>query len=135
MSIELTHEDMMEAMARGFERVFSAPEMREVVATALADGIGLQMELLSPSGAAELLGCDESTLRRNHRAWGLDKSVRFGRETPFYFLSQIVARAREKVIEGALGAERDSRTARTAGSSRPGCVDAKGAPAVARRAA
>lgn len=100
MNIELTKEDMIAAAALGFERVLARPENQQMLADAAAAGIARMFELLSPAAAAELLGKAEVTLQRNHEEWGLDKSVAFGRETPRYFLSQIVERAKAKVIRG-----------------------------------
>lgn len=97
----LTKEDMMAAWAMGAERAFLRPEVQEAIAEAAAVSIAQMFELLDPSAAAGLLGCAEITLQRNHKAWGLDKCVAFGRENPKYFLSQIIARAKAKVEAGA----------------------------------
>jgi hypothetical protein len=100
MSLELTKEDLIEAAARGFERVLSRPENQAMLAEAAASSLANLFEMLSPAAAAELLGKSEVVLRRNHVEWGLDKSVAFGREGERFFLSQIIAAAREKMISG-----------------------------------
>lgn len=100
MSLELTKEDLIEAAARGFERVLSKPENQAMLAEAAARSLANLFELLSPAAAAELLGKSEIVLRRNHVEWGLEKSVAFGREGERFFLSQILAAARSKVIAG-----------------------------------
>ncbi len=100
MSLELTKEDLIEAAARGFDRVLSRPENLALLADAITTSVTNHFELVSPAVAASILDKAEITLQRNHVDWGLDKSVAFGRETPLYFLSQILARAKAKVIAG-----------------------------------
>lgn len=100
MSLELTKEDLIEAAARGFERVLSRPENHAMLAEAAARSIANLFELLSPAAAADLLDKSEIVLRRNHVDWGLDKSVAFGREGERFFLTQIIAAAKANVIEG-----------------------------------
>lgn len=100
MSLELTKEDCIEAQARGWERVFSRPEVMEMLAGHVVSGIAQMFELLSPAEAAALIGKAEITLERNRKKWGLTKSVWLGREGAFYFMSEILARAKSKVEKG-----------------------------------
>lgn len=100
MSLELTKEDLIEAAARGFERALCTPDNRALLAEAITASVVQHFELVPPTVAASILDKAEITLQRNHVEWGLDKSVAFGRETPLYFLSQILARAKAKVIAG-----------------------------------
>lgn len=106
MSLELTKEDLIEAAARGFERVLSRPENQAMIAEATATAIAQRFELLEPEAAAALLGKAEVTLRRNHVEWGLDMSLAFGREGNVFFLSQVIERAKAKVIRGRKGADK-----------------------------
>jgi hypothetical protein len=93
MKIEISDELIVEGVARGIKRALQG----DALVNKVADAIALRFELLDPDAAAELLGKTARTLNDNHKEWGLDKSVTFG---PRYFLSQILERARAKVIKG-----------------------------------
>lgn len=67
---------------------------------AVANEIKAEDDLISQRELADKLGVTPRTLSDNHVAWGLDKSLRFGPDKPFYFRSQVAQRAREKVIKG-----------------------------------
>jgi hypothetical protein len=76
-------------------RSFLKDELRRVAAE-LKD----EDDLIPPEKAAAMLCVTPATLRANYVEWGLDKSVAFGHARPFYFRSQIIARAKEKVVKG-----------------------------------
>jgi hypothetical protein len=90
-------DELIEAgVATAVERLFAGPAFAERV----ADAICQRFELLTPEEAAALLGVTKRTLADNHVEWGLDKAVAFGPTNPRYFLSQVLERARQKVIKG-----------------------------------
>lgn len=96
-TFDLPDELVIEGVARAAERVlFSSNEFAERV----ADRILERLELLTPTEAAAVLGVSERRLGEVHKAWGLDKSVALGFTNPRYFLSQVLARMREKVVKG-----------------------------------
>jgi hypothetical protein len=97
VKIEIEDETIVAGIARAAENLLSADTLIERV----ADAIALRFELLEPQAAAALLDITPRTLADNHVAWGLDKSVAFGASNPRYFLSQILERARAKVLKGA----------------------------------
>jgi hypothetical protein len=96
LHFDLPAEVIIEGFARAAERVLLSPALVERV----ADAICLRFELLDPAAAAALLTTTERTLRDNHVEWELDKSTAFGATNPRYFLSQVIDRAKAKVIKG-----------------------------------
>lgn len=95
--IEVPTELLLDRIAERFvDRLVCDDRFVERVAAAFCS----RFELLNPEAAAAVLNVAERTLRMNHTAWGLDKSVAFGPENPRYFLSQILQRARGRVIAG-----------------------------------
>jgi hypothetical protein len=100
MSLEITPEMMIEAMALGFQRELEKSGAMDLFAERVADKICERFELLTPRETAALLDFDERTLREKWQTWGLDKSVAFGASNPRFFLSQVLERARAKVIKG-----------------------------------
>ena len=95
--LNIPAEWFVEGVARGIERgLANNPALIE----RLADAICVRFELLAPAEAAALLDKTVRTLMDNHIEWGLDKSIAFGIQNPKFFLGQVIARAREKVIKG-----------------------------------
>jgi hypothetical protein len=88
---------LVEGMARAMERLL-ADDGR--LADRVAEAICRRLELMTPEEAAAMLGVHARTLGERHRDWGLDKSVTFGATNPRYFLSQVLARAQARVVEG-----------------------------------
>ncbi len=101
--MEITPDMMIEAMARGFQRELERSGAMERLADRVADKICERFEILTPPEAAALLTVAERTLRDNHAEWRLEKSVALGISNPRYFLSQVLARLREKVIKAREG--------------------------------
>ena len=99
MNIEISDELIIEGIARATERILSSDEL----VNRIADAICERLELLDAGEAAAVLGVTTRTLSDRHVDWGLDKSVAFGATSPRYFLSQIIARAHERVIVGRKG--------------------------------
>ncbi len=93
-------EIFLEGIARGTERLLQSPEFTDRLADKVADRVALLFELLEPKVAAGLLDVTTATLNNNHVDWRLDKSVAFGLTNPRFFLSQVIARSREKVLKG-----------------------------------
>ncbi|HEX3818628.1 MAG TPA: hypothetical protein VHW03_10100, partial [Chthoniobacterales bacterium] len=102
MNLETPNELFLEGVARGVERMLAAPEFTDRLAEAVAEKIALRFELLEPAAAAALLDVTAKTLNANHVDWSLDKSVAFGLTNPRFFLTQIVERAKAKVICGKI---------------------------------
>jgi hypothetical protein len=98
------HIEIPEALVPQIVHAFAAnPALRSFVKAELlhiAAELKEADDLLSAEKAAALLGITKRTLQDNHRAWGLDKSVAFGLDKPFFFRSQILRRAKEKVMRG-----------------------------------
>jgi len=84
LPVELPTPERVEAMLR--------EELAKVAAQALEEMTGEE--------AAALIGCDVSTLRRNHVEWGIDKLIGCGREYPKYPRSQVRAAIASKRIKG-----------------------------------
>jgi hypothetical protein len=97
MKLEFEDELIIEGVARAAERIL----LSGAFADRIADAIAQRFELLTPADAAAVLdNLTTRTLADNHVEWGLDKSVAFGPANPRYFLSQILERAKAKVIKG-----------------------------------
>jgi hypothetical protein len=96
MRLEVADELIIEGVARAAERLLTSEELIARVADAICN----RFELLTPEQAAGIIDKTTRTLADNHVAWGLDKSVAFGATNPLYFLSQVLERARAKVIKG-----------------------------------
>lgn len=96
MTIEIPDELITAGVARAAEKFLASEE----VVNKIVDAICRRFELLTPEQAASILGVTTRTLADRHVEWGLDKSVAFGATNPFYFLSQILTRARAKIIAG-----------------------------------
>lgn len=92
MKIEFSDELIIEGVARAAERLLLSEQLVERVATAIA----MRFELIEPEVAADILGVTTATLRTNHVAWGLDKSLAFGATNPRFFLAQLLERSKEK---------------------------------------
>lgn len=97
LPLDLPTDPLIAAIAdRIVDKLFGSEQLVEK----LAETISLRFELLEPEAAAAMLGKTERTLRDNHVAWGLDKSTAFGATNPKYFLTQIIERAKARVIAG-----------------------------------
>jgi len=100
LSLEVPAEVLLGRIADRFvDQILGADGERFI--ERIADAIAQRFELLDPQAAAALLATTERTLRTNHVEWSLDKSVAFGASNPRYFLSQIIARAKSRVIQGS----------------------------------
>jgi hypothetical protein len=96
MTIEIPDEVCSEGVSRAVERILASEELVNKIANAICQ----RFELLRPEEAAAILEVTPRTLAERHVAWGLDKSFAFGATNPRYFLSQILTRAREKIVQG-----------------------------------
>lgn len=97
MTIEIPDAAIVEGVARAAETMLASEQLIERV----VDAICQRFELVPPDVAAAILGKTPRTLADNHIEWGLDKSVAFGATNPLYFLSQVIERAREKVVKAS----------------------------------
>lgn len=97
MRLEFEGREFAELVA---EKIADRLLAREDLISRIADAIALRLELLTPAEAAAFLDVTTRTLADNHVDWSLDKSIAFGATNPRYFLSQVLERARKKVIKG-----------------------------------
>jgi hypothetical protein len=115
-SLQIPASLLIEGVALGIERgLANNPDLVEK----LANTICARFEVLTPAEAAALLGVTTRTLADNHVEWGMEKSVALGTQTPRYFLSQVISRAREKCIKGKRPANVTPFAAATTGMSQP----------------
>ncbi len=96
MKLEFDDELIIEGVARAAERLLSSEQFMERI----VDAIILRFDALTPLEAAKFLDVTTRTLSENHIEWGLDKSVVLGASNPRYFLSQIIARLKTKIVAG-----------------------------------
>jgi hypothetical protein len=99
MSLELTEEMMIEGVARAMERML--PAFAELVADRVAEKVAELIDLVPPRVAAGFLDMSVSTLREKASGEGLDKFVGLGREYPFFSLTQLLEKVKDKVVRGA----------------------------------
>lgn len=100
MKLELPDELLAEKIAAEICARVVTDEWIQRLVDRVADAICQRLELLDPAEAAGMLQVTTRTLQDNHVAWQLDKSVAFGATNPRFFLSQVLKRAREKMIKG-----------------------------------
>jgi hypothetical protein len=98
MNLPIDEHALAEAIA---EKVANALLANTTLIDRIVDAICLRFEILTPAETATLLDITTRTLGENHVKWGLDKSVAFGPQMPFYLLSQIIERLRAKVVKGS----------------------------------
>jgi hypothetical protein len=96
MKVEIDEELVVRGVALAAERLL----LGEALVERVADAICQRFELVDAAAAAALLDVTPKTLAERHADWGLDKSLAFGATNPRYFVSQVLARAREKVLKG-----------------------------------
>jgi len=96
MKIEIDDALLVAGVARATAELLAGDALIERI----ADAVCQRLEMLTPEEAAGLLGVTTRTLADRHVAWGLDKSLAFGASNPRYFLSQVLERARAKVLKG-----------------------------------
>src|SRR5438309_5374181 len=99
MTLEIP-EELVPVIAHAFAQNPALKEFVKAELRLIAAELKEADDLLTPEQAAALLGITRRTLEDNHREWGLDKSVAFGLDKPFFFRSQIIQRAKRTVVRG-----------------------------------
>lgn len=90
---------IVEGVALAFTNML-AGDVGERILSRIAE---LRAELLTTKEAAELLRVSPKTLRANHVAWKLDKSVALGADEPRFYRAQIMAVVRAREVKGGVG--------------------------------